>query len=163
MLASQGSKTNIEKGALFSRRRLVALGDRSGIGIDCRLYGPVTIGSDVMMGPEVVIYASSHDFSEVDRPMIQQGFVEDRPVTIEDNVWIGTRAVILPGVTIGQGSVIGACAVVTRDIPPFSVVVGNPGRVVKSRLEQSTIGEIVARKSSVDTARRRVPPGVDRQ
>lgn len=58
---------------------------------------------------------------------------EIKPVIIEDNVWIGARVCILPGVTIGEGSVIGACAVVPKSVPPYSVVIGNPARVVKTR------------------------------
>ncbi len=67
--------------------------------------------------------------------MIAQGMTETKPVTIEDDVWIGTRVIILPGLTIGRGSILGAGTVVTKDIPPFSVVVGNPGRIVKNRKE----------------------------
>ncbi len=65
--------------------------------------------------------------------MDQQGFAEEKPVVIEDDVWIGSRVTILPGVTIGRGSVVGAAAVVTKDVPPYSVVAGNPAKVVKTR------------------------------
>jgi maltose O-acetyltransferase len=133
MLLSVGEGANIEKGAMFNRHRIVSLGHRSGIGIDCRLYGPVQIRDDVMMGPEVVIYASSHDYSDVDTPMIGQGRQTDRPVLIDSNVWIGTRAIILPGVRIGEGAIVGAGAVVTRDVPEYAVVAGNPARVVRDR------------------------------
>ena len=62
---------------------------------------------------------------------------EIRPVIIEDDVWIGARVIILPGVTIGTGSVIGAGAVISKSIPPYSVAVGNPARIVKNRLEHN--------------------------
>jgi maltose O-acetyltransferase len=137
MLNSQGSHTNIERGAAFGRRKVVSLGNRSGIGIDCRLYGVVEIGDDVMMGPEVIIYAISHEYTETSRPMISQGAGEARPVVIGNDVWIGSRAIILPGVRIGRGSIIGAGCVLARSVPEYSVVVGNPGRVIKSRLGQS--------------------------
>ncbi|MBE7081631.1 MAG: maltose O-acetyltransferase [Clostridiales bacterium] len=86
-----------------------------------------------MMGPYVIFYAQNHCTSNPDIPMREQGMAEIKPITIEDDVWIGARVVVLPGVTIGKGSVIGACAVVSKDVPPYSVFVGNPGRVVKNR------------------------------
>lgn len=92
------------------------------------------IGSHVMMGPEVYIYTQNHNFSRIDIPMDQQGWTEEKPVTIDDDVWIGARVTILPGVIIGKGSIIGASAVVTKDVPPYSVVAGNPAVVVKKRI-----------------------------
>src|SRR3954452_16763401 len=134
VLASAGSDVNIEHGAYFGRGNRVHVGDRSGIGIRCQLHGPVMIGADVMMGPEVLVYALGHAFADTTRPMILQGFIEPRPVVIEDDVWIGARAIILPSVRIGRGSVVGAGSVVTKDVPPYSVVGGNPARVIKSRI-----------------------------
>ncbi|WP_107773475.1 acyltransferase [Nocardioides sediminis] len=132
LLASMGRDVNIEKGAMFPSG-VVHVGDRSGIGIRCHLKGPVTIGSDVMMGPEVVIFTTDHAFSDVGRPMREQGMRAVRAVTIEDDVWIGQRAMILPGVTIGRGSVIAAGAVVVKDVPPFCVVGGNPAKILRTR------------------------------
>ena len=86
-----------------------------------------------MMGPEVVIYTRNHNTANPDVPMREQGMGEVKPVVIEDDVWIGARVCILPGVTVGTGSVLGAYTVVTKDVPPYSVVVGNPGKVVKNR------------------------------
>lgn len=97
----------------------------------------MTIGENVMMGPEVLIYTQNHRMDDPDVPMRTQGMREIKPVFIEDDVWVGARVCILPGVTIGKGSVIGACAVVARDIPPYSVAVGNPARVVKTRKNQN--------------------------
>jgi maltose O-acetyltransferase len=127
-----GQKVNIEQGASFTPE--LSIGDRSGIGVNCELTGPITIGSDVMMGPEVIIYTSGHRFDRTDVSMMDQGFTEVKPVSIGNDVWIGRRVIIMPGVTIGDGCVIGAGAVVTKDIPPYSVAVGVPARVVKSRL-----------------------------
>lgn len=128
-----GEDINVERGAFFGDGARVRLGSRSSIGINARLHGPVSIGANVMMGPEVAIFALGHDTSRTDIPMIDQGFVDPRPVVIEDDVWIGLRTVILPGVTIGSGAVIGAGSVVTKDVPPNSVVAGNPARVVRNR------------------------------
>ncbi len=114
---------------------LLKIGDNSGVGINCEIYGPVTIGKNVMMGPEVVIYTSGHKHNRTDIPMIEQGAETEREVNIGDDVWIGRRAIILPGVKIGNGCIIGAGAIVTKDIPDYSVAVGVPAKVVKNRLE----------------------------
>lgn len=127
-----GKNVNIERRAFFSPE--LSIGDNSGVGIRCEVYGPVTIGNDVMMGPDVVVYTSGHRFDRVDITMIEQGYSEPRPVNIGNDVWIGRRAIIMPGVTIGDGCVIGAGAVVTKDIPPYSLAGGVPAKVIKSRV-----------------------------
>ena len=129
--ANCGKNINIEKHAHFTPE--LSIGDNSGVGIRCEMNGPVSIGKNVMMGPEVIVYTHNHVFSRIDIPMIQQGESETEPVFIDDDVWIGRRAMILPGVHIGQGSVIGAGAVVTKNIPEFSVAAGVPAKVVKTR------------------------------
>ena len=134
IIASCGKDVNVEKNALFSPE--LKIGDHSGVGIDCEIYGPVTIGDYVMMGPEVVIYTSGHKFDQTDVPMMMQGSTEPKPVVIGNDVWIGRRAMIMPGVTIGDGCVIAAGAVVTKDVAPYSVVGGVPARVLKSRREE---------------------------
>lgn len=111
-----------------------SIGKNSGVGFGCEINNGVTIGDNVMMGPHVLIYTQNHCTANPDVPMREQGMTEIRPVIIEDDVWLGARVCILPGVTIGKGSVIGACAVVSKDIPPYSIAVGNPARVVKSRV-----------------------------
>jgi maltose O-acetyltransferase len=94
----------------------------------------VTIGEDVMMGPDVAIYALNHAFDDLTRPMLVQGHDSADPVKVGDDVWIGARAIILPGVEIGKGCIVGAGAVVTRSVPDYSVVAGNPAVVIRSRL-----------------------------
>lgn len=126
-----GACVNIQSKATIAKR--VRIGNYSGVGHRCMVQGNVTIGEHVMMGPEVIIYTQNHSFSSTDIPMDQQGFSDEKPVVIGDDVWIGSRVTILPGVTVGKGCVIGASAVVTKDVPPYSVVAGNPARVVKTR------------------------------
>jgi maltose O-acetyltransferase len=128
---------NIETGASFGPGNSVFLGDRSELGINCELYGEVHIGNCVMMGPQVVVWTTNHRFDRVDIPMVDQGNGQMRPVVIGDDVWIGTRAIILPGVRIGQGAVVGAGAVVSKDVPSWAVVVGNPAKVVRLRKQIS--------------------------
>jgi maltose O-acetyltransferase len=135
LLAACGRDVNIERGAHFGGGRGIVLGDRSGLGIDSQLIGPVQVGADVMMGPRVTILTRNHAFCDPERPMNEQGAAEVAPVTIEDDVWIGMATIILPGVTIGTGAVIGAGSVVTKSIPPYSVSAGNPARVIRDRRE----------------------------
>ena len=128
-----GTNVNIERNAVFSPE--LEIGNNSGIGIDCEVYGPVTIGNNVMMGPEVVIYTSGHKHDRIDIPMMEQGSSETQPVIIGNDVWIGRRAIIMPGVTIGDGVIVGAGAVVTKNIEPYMVAVGVPAKAIKSRLD----------------------------
>ena len=128
---SIGKDVNIEKGASVSETTVI--GDRSGVGINANLHGPVIIGNDVMMGPECIIYTRNHSYLDTEIPMNQQGFSEIKEVVIGDDVWIGGRVIILPGVHIGKGAIIGAGAVVTKDVPNYAVVGGNPARILKYR------------------------------
>lgn len=126
-----GREVNIERYAKFNRH--IHLGNYSGIGSHSSVGRGTYIGDFVMMGPEVIIYTQNHKMDRTDIPMCQQGFQEIKPVHIGNDVWIGRRAMVMPGVTIGDGCVIGAGCVVAKDIPPYSVAVGNPVRIVKNR------------------------------
>lgn len=94
--------------------------------------GGVTIGDNTLIGPGVVIYSQNHRYEKRDLLINSQGYVL-KSVTIEDNVWIAANSIILPGVTIGRGSVIGSGSVVTRDVPSYSVVAGSPAKVIRLR------------------------------
>lgn len=124
-----GKHVNVEHGVTFSSARNVEIGDYSGIGIDAWI-GAVKIGKHVMMGREVIILSQNHNHYRTDVTMDQQGLSEHRPVIIGDDVWIGARVIILPGRRIGSGSIIGAGAVVTKDIPEYAIVGGNPARII---------------------------------
>lgn len=130
MLESCGHNVNIEKGASFSTR--CTIGNNSGIGINAKL-GIVHIGKNVLMGPECVCLTRNHKFSSIDKPIIEQGFMEEKPIYISDDVWIGHRVIILPGIKIGKGAIIGAGSIVTHDVLPYEIVGGNPARVLKVR------------------------------
>ncbi len=131
---SFGKNVNIERGAIFTPG--LSIGNNSGVGVNCEINGVVTIGDDVMMGPEVVIYTSGHKYDNLEVPMWKQGDTETEPVSIGNDVWIGRRAIIMPGVKIGDGCIIGAGAVVTKDVPDYAIVGGVPAKVIKYRKEE---------------------------
>lgn len=112
-------------------------GDGLFMNFDCVILDvcPVRIGDFCMMGPGVHIYAATHPLDAAARCA---GPEYGKPVTIGNRVWIGGRAVILPGVTIGDDAVIGAGSVVTKDVPRRAVVAGNPGRVVRDAQTRSS-------------------------
>jgi maltose O-acetyltransferase len=139
LFRSAGNNINIEKGAFFGTGAKISIGDNSGIGVHCKMLGDVTIGKNVMMGPEVVFITTTHDHSRVDVPMIDQGFSQEKPIVISDDVWIGTRCTVLPGVKIGKGVIVGACSVVTKSVPDYVVVAGNPARVIKQRVSADKV------------------------
>jgi maltose O-acetyltransferase len=119
-----------EHGAEFAAD--IEIGDHSGLGIDSRI-GVTKIGKDVMMGPNVMIISQNHAFSDLTRSMNVQGEEKSMPVIIEDDVWIGARAIILPSRRIGKGAIIGAGSVVTKDVPAYAIVGGNPARILRYR------------------------------
>lgn len=114
----------------------IVLGDGVSIGQYCFLTAcnKITLGKGVLLGSFVLITDNSHGsstYTDIQTPPNKRVIVSKGPVTIGDNVWIGEKVTILPNVTIGEGSIIGANTVVTKNCPPRSIVVGNPGRVVK--------------------------------
>ena len=109
----------------------VFIGDNTRIGIHCTVIGPVTIGSHVNLAQGITVTALNHNFDDATKRIDEQG-VSTKPVVIDDDVWIGANAVILPGVTIGQHAVVAAGAVVTRDVPPNTIVGGVPAEVIRT-------------------------------
>ena len=109
----------------------VMIGDHTRIGLHNTIIGPVEIGSHVNLAQGITVTALNHNFDNTEKRIDEQG-VSTNPVTIEDDVWIGANAVILPGVTIGNHCVVAAGAVVTKDVPPHSLVAGVPAKVIKN-------------------------------
>lgn len=112
----------------------IRIGDRSELGTRCVIQSGVVIGDDVIMGPDVKIFSRNHRFEDIGQPVRDQGKKQD-PVTIGNDVWIGANVVVLPGVTIGNHAVLAAGAIVTRDVPEWTIVGGNPARVIRDRRE----------------------------
>ena len=108
----------------------VIIGDHTRIGLHNTIIGPVDIGNHVNLAQGITVTALNHNFSDTKKRIDEQG-VSTNQVTIEDDVWVGANAVILPGVTIGEHCVVAAGAVVTKDVPPHSLVAGVPAKVIK--------------------------------
>ncbi|HHT7237414.1 MULTISPECIES: acyltransferase [Bacillus cereus group] len=126
-----GENVNVEKGAII--HETTKIGRNSGVGVNCVLSRNVTIGNNVLMGPECLIYTyNQHKFNP--ETLSYEDNDEIKPVNIQDNSWLGARCTILPGVTVGRGSTVAANSVVTKDVPEFCVVAGNPAKVVKKLL-----------------------------
>ena len=112
----------------------IKIGDNFGCGDFCYFgcAGGITIGNNVIMGQNVRFHAQNHMFDLVDIPINNQGTTQ-KGITIEDDCWIGAGSVFLDGITVGKGCVIGSNTLVNKNIQPYSVVVGNPARVIKKR------------------------------
>ncbi|MBN1816157.1 MAG: hypothetical protein JW828_02280 [Sedimentisphaerales bacterium] len=128
-----GSGVRIGQWARFGSGAQISLGKNSSIGRNCWLLGDVDIGDDVGIAPDVVVLSSNHNTEDITVPMNRQGQQASQPVHIGNDVWIGTRAILLPGVHIGEHSIIGAGSVVTKDVPAYAVVGGNPAKVIRFR------------------------------
>ena len=108
----------------------VMIGDHTRIGLHNTIIGPVSIGNHVNLAQGITVTALNHNFEDTEKRIDEQG-VSTTPVVIDDDVWIGANAVILPGVHIGNHCVVAAGAVVTKDVPPHSLVAGVPAKVIK--------------------------------
>ena len=129
-LADLSNGVNVQMRCRFLNGRKISLGKRNVINFGCLLDGRkfhIKVGNDVSIGPEASILTLGHD--------TQSPTFEDQggDVVINDYAWIGFRAIILPGVTIGEGAVVGAGAVVSRDVQPYSIVAGNPATKIGER------------------------------
>jgi acetyltransferase-like isoleucine patch superfamily enzyme len=131
-----GSSPNVSPDVVFSNPERIVIGDRVRIGSRCHIWAghgqaQVRIGNDVLFGPEVMVTAATYRYND-GGPVSDQAMSE-ADIVIGDDVWLATRAIVLPGTTIGNGAIIGAGAVVKGDIPEFSIVAGSPARVVGTR------------------------------
>ena len=118
------------------KRSFLSVGDNTYIGEYNNIRaagGKVTIGNNCLISQHVTIVASNHQISKA-KLIVEQGWATDKvDVTLEDDIWVGTNSVILPGITIHKGAVIAAGAVVTKDVPEYAIVAGNPARIIKYR------------------------------
>ena len=152
-------KIRFEPGLRIEFPRNIELNSGSFFGLNCKLYasefssikigfnasfnanvminargkGKILIGNNVLIGPNAVLRSSNHSFESIHKPVIEQGMT-DGEIIIKDDVWIGSNAVILSNCTIGKGAIIGAGAVVTRNVDSYTVVGGVPAKLVKKRI-----------------------------
>jgi len=138
---SIGDNVSILKGTIIECTGVIRelgegliIGNNVGIAQNCfiQVRGNVVIGNNVIFGPNVSIFSENHNFSNPELPVSMQG-VSRKGVTVEDGVWIGTRAVILDGVNIGKNSIVAAGSIVTKDVPPYTIVGGIPAKIIKNR------------------------------
>lgn len=127
---------NVSPDTVFQNPDRIKVGHRARLGSRCHLWagpktGRIIIGDDVLFGPEVLITAATYRY-DLGSPVTDQPMAE-ADVVIGDDVWLATRAVILPGTTIGNGSIVAAGAVVRGDFPPLSIIAGSPARIVSHR------------------------------
>lgn len=143
-LKSVGRHFRFGQDSVFNDAKLISIGDNVFMGIRTVINTTVdvSIGNNVMFGPEVMIMGGDHNISKVGLPMrtVKTGGV-NLPIVIEDDVWVGSRALILKGVTVREGAVIGAGSIVTRDILPYSINVGYPSRTIRCRFTRKDLME----------------------
>ena len=128
-----GKSINIRPNIKFVNGKNISIDDNSGIGEGSFIQdiGEVKIGKDVLIGPKVMIFTANHK-TNIEEPIINQG-IDIKPVCIEDDVWIGASSIILPGVVIKKGAVIAAGSIVTKNVPEYAIIGGNPGKVIRYR------------------------------
>lgn len=124
ILKKCGENIIVKNHCYFGSGQKLSVGHRSQLGQNARLNGEITIGNDCVMGPDVVMMATSHEFNRLDIPINQQGAKAEEPIVIGDDCWIGTRAIILPGVHLGDHCIVAAGAVITRSFPNNCIVGG---------------------------------------
>ncbi len=132
--AKIGRRVTILEGTHVINLSELQIGDNSGIGYECFIEatGSVKIGSWVRMGPRVSMFTTNHNFNKKDTLVKQQGYSVGA-IEIGDDVWLGANATIVSNVRIGRGAVIGAGAVVVKDVPDYAIAAGNPAKVIRYR------------------------------
>ncbi len=130
-LAHMGRNTIVQHGMRLTNPEKISMGSNCNFGQGVFLTGGggIRIGDWVGLGPDAKVWSVNHRFDNPDVPWLSQGW-EHKEVVLEDDVWLGANVFVMPGVTIGKGAIVSAGSVVNKSVPPFAIVVGNPGRVV---------------------------------
>ncbi len=133
LFKKMGKVDTIQKGIQFGTGEGIEIGDGSGIGRNAVIPSNTIIGKYVMIAQDLFIVANNHHFERTDIPMLMQGSPSKEQVVIGDDVWIGVRVVINPGIHIGSGCIIGAGSVVTKDTSPYTIIAGVPAKPIRNR------------------------------
>lgn len=134
IIAECGKIRTINRKVVFHKGRYMKMGDESGIGAHCSMPEDVIIGNNVMISRDVFILNRNHKYDRTDVPINDQGYYDSKQTIIEDDVWIGLRSVLTPGRHISKGTIVAMGSVLTKDFPEYSIVGGNPAKLIKSRL-----------------------------
>lgn len=122
--------------AYFALGTNIEIGSESSLGTNCVVPDDIIIGNNVMMGPNCYIFHANHKTDDISIPMNRQGRSLHKRTIIEDDVWIGRNVTMTPGRVIKRGTIIGACCLLCRNFPAYSVIGGNPSVLLKSRLKR---------------------------
>ncbi len=133
------SKNRIENRVYISDAAKISIGKNVRINENVFIQSAV-IGNNVMIAPNTAILSSTHSYERLDIPMVEQEDIFGMPPVIKGDVWIGRNVVIKPGVVIGQGAIVGACSLVTKDVPDFAIVGGVPAKIIKYRKNKADEG-----------------------
>lgn len=132
--ASIGRTVTILEGVQIDYPSRLYIGNNVSINRSCTIHagGIVSIFDNVLIGPDVTIYSQNHKYERIDLPIAMQDYVFKKTV-IHEGAWIASNAIILPGVSVGRDSIVAAGSVVTKDVPDYAVVAGNPAKTIKIR------------------------------
>lgn len=128
-----GNISTVNRMVYFGNGYEVEIGDGSGLVANNHIPNNIKIGKYVMMGPNIYIFRSNHRFARIDIPMCYQGEEDGVPSIIEDDCWIGANVIMTPGRRIRKGSIVGAGSVLTKDFEEYSIVAGNPAKLIRKR------------------------------
>lgn len=130
-----GKITTINRKVHFGSGRNIEIGNESGIGANTSLPSNTIIGNNVIVSRGIFILNRNHEFGRTDVPLNHQGFKSAKQTIIEDDCWIGMHSLLTPGRHIRKGSIIAMGSVLTKDFPEYSIVGGNPAKIIRSRLD----------------------------
>ena len=134
-----GKIRTINRRVCFDSGRNIEMGDDSGIGANTQIPSNTIIGKNVMISRNVFILTRNHEFSRTDIPIIEQGFKPFLQTVIKDDCWIGMNSLLTPGRIVEKGTIVAMGSVLTKNFPEYSIVGGNPAKMLKSRKEDTTV------------------------
>ena len=133
LISNFGRSVRVNPKANFGSGRRIEVGNNCNLSSGLRVIGDLKLGNDVMLGPEVVFISYNHKVTDLELPMRAQGATDSKPIIVGNDVWIGMRVIVMPGIKIGSHSIVAAGSVVTKDVPEWGIVGGNPAKVIKYR------------------------------